>query len=64
MTLEEAIKHFGSQAALAEAIGKTSAAISMWKARGGVIPIDRQYQIQVASKGRLKADAQSTTPAA
>lgn len=57
MTLQEAIDHFGNQAKLASAIGRTPAAITNWKERGGVIPLDAQYRIQVLTKGRLKADA-------
>jgi hypothetical protein len=56
MTIDEAVAHFGSQKELAEKIGRSSEAISMWRARGNVIPIDVQYRIQVLTKGRLKAD--------
>lgn len=64
MTIDQAIAHFGSQAALAEKIGRTPEAISMWKVRGGVIPIDVQYRIQVLTKNKLKADSPSEKPAA
>lgn len=57
MTLQEAIDHYKTQAALARALGKEPAAITNWKARGGAIPLDVQYRLQVITKGRLKADA-------
>lgn len=56
MTIDEAVAHFGSQKELAAKIGKTPEAVSMWKSRGGVIPHDVQFRIQVITKGRLKAD--------
>lgn len=55
MTVEEAIAHFESVTKLAEAIGVHPAAVSNWKRRGQ-IPIDSQCRIQIASKGKLKAD--------
>lgn len=63
MTLQDAIDHFGSQVELAAAIKREPAAISNWKARGGVIPEDVQYRIQVVTNGALKAD-QPDQPAA
>jgi hypothetical protein len=64
MTLQEAINYFGTQAALAKAIGRGPAAITNWKARGGAIPQDVQFRIQVITKGKLKADPASGQPAA
>jgi len=55
MTKTDAISHFGTQAALARALGIHRAAINGW---GEQIPIGRQYQIEVLTCGALKADRQ------
>jgi plasmid maintenance system antidote protein VapI len=39
MKIDQAVKHFGSQARLAETLGITDSAISRWKERGVIIPI-------------------------
>lgn len=52
MTKHEAIAYFGTQAALARALGVNRAAINGW---GDKIPPGRQYQLEVITKGRLKA---------
>lgn len=67
MTKQEAIDYFGGAKdggvrKLADALGISVQAIYDWPE--GAIPTGRQYQLQVLTKGRLKADAQSTTPAA
>lgn len=54
MKLEQVIRFFGSRAAVYEALGVTKAAVSQW-AQSGIPPL-RQYQIEVVSKGKLKAD--------
>ena len=56
MTIDEAVAHFGSQRELADKLGRTPEAISMWRARGNVIPRDVQFRIQVLTRGKLKAD--------
>jgi len=53
MTIDEAVAHFGSKTKLAKALGINPSAVTMW---GETIPEVRQYQIQVFSKGKLKAD--------
>jgi transcriptional repressor of cell division inhibition gene dicB len=63
MTIDDAVNHFGSNDALAKKLGITTAAISMWRARGGAIPLGVQYRIQVLTKGRLKADQPSSQSA-
>jgi len=56
MTVDEALAHYGgSNTKLAEAIGINPAAVSNWKRRG-FVPYDSQCRLQVATKGRLKAD--------
>jgi DNA-binding transcriptional regulator YdaS (Cro superfamily) len=52
MNVSEAVAHFGSKSKLAAALGIKPSAVTMW---GQTIPLTRQYQIQVLSKGRLKA---------
>ena len=52
MKKESAIEYFGSGAALASAIGVTRQAVADWKQ----IPIGRQYQIEVLTGGKLRAD--------
>ena len=64
MTIDDAIKHYGTPGKLAAAINVNPAAISNWKRRGNVIPASTQYQLQVLTKGRLKADQPDSKPAA
>lgn len=52
MDYEKVVEHFGSPAALARALGIKRQAISQWE---GQIPLTRQYQIQVITKGKFKA---------
>ncbi len=51
----DAIKHFGSAAALARALGIKPPSISEWSEYP---PYARQFQIQVVTSGRLKAEKQ------
>ncbi|WP_406568202.1 Cro/CI family transcriptional regulator [Aeromonas caviae] len=53
MKTESAVKHFGSKAALADALGIKRSAVSQW---GDTIPQGRAYQIEVLTGGALKAD--------
>jgi len=55
MTKTDAINHFGTQASLARALGIHRAAINGW---GDQVPLGRQYQLEVLTKGALKADRQ------
>lgn len=55
MTLDELEQHFGSQAEIARALGLERGTVWAWFYRKR-IPQGRQYQIQLATKGRLKAD--------
>lgn len=52
MTKQEAVNHFGTQAALARALGIKKAAVSEWSE----IPIGRQCQIEILTSGMLVAD--------
>ncbi len=54
MDIDDVIKFFGgTQEKAAAALGVAQPTIATWKKEG--IPILRQYQIQHASQGRLKA---------
>lgn len=55
MNYEQVISHFGSQAAVAKALGITQPSISDWN-RSGSIPQLRQLQIEQVTDGALKAD--------
>lgn len=55
MTPSEAIEHFGSQVALANALGLTQPTVSGW-VQGGRIPRGRQFQIQVLTAGKLQPE--------
>lgn len=52
MKTKDAAEFFGGKKKLAEALGISPSAVTMW---GEVIPSSRQYQIQVLTKGKLKA---------
>lgn len=54
MKIDNAIKHFGSQVALADALGVQQPAVSMWKTRGK-IPHLQQLRIEHLTNGKLKA---------
>lgn len=55
MTLDQAVEHFGSRAALARAVGVSPQAVQQW-GETGRIPRGRQFQIEVITRGELKAD--------
>ena len=56
MNIEEAAEFFGNQSRLCEALGIGANAISMWKARGGKIPLPVQWQLELGTGGVLVAD--------
>lgn len=53
MTKTEAVTHFGSQKNLGQALGKAKATVSGWPEQ---LPRGVQFEIQVKTKGALKAD--------
>lgn len=55
MTPEQLISHFGSVSATARALGVKDPSVSEWKT-SGIVPDLRQYQAEIATKGKLKAD--------
>jgi len=57
MTKSEAIAFYGGKPSkLARALGVHPAAVTNWSER---IPEGRQYQLEVITKGKLKADRKS-----
>lgn len=54
MDIDNVIKHFGSQVAVAHAIGVTQPTISNWKSRGS-IPKLQQLRIEHITGGKLRA---------
>lgn len=61
MTKTAAIRHFGSQTALARQLGLTKQAVSMWPER---VPLLRQYQLERITAGALRVDDDLPSPAA
>ncbi|NBA95531.1 Cro/CI family transcriptional regulator [Pseudomonas sp. R5(2019)] len=59
MKTKDAAEFFGSKRKLAEALGVSPSAITMW---GDDVPEVRQFQIQVLTGGKLKATPVVPTP--
>jgi DNA-binding transcriptional regulator YdaS (Cro superfamily) len=55
MTLEDLQKHYGTQVSIAQALGIAQSSVSGWF-QSGRIPDGRQYQIELATEGALRAD--------
>ena len=55
MDTSKAIEHFGSLAALAQAMGVSRMAVYKWRA-AGLLPRGRAYQLQVQTGGALRVD--------
>lgn len=53
MRKQDVIKHFGSQKAVAEALGVSEAAISAWDDE---IPRGRAFELQVITGGKLRVN--------
>ena len=56
MTTQQAIDFFGGVRALAKILDTSTQAIHAWGARP---PMGRQYEIEVRTKGKLKADREA-----
>ena len=54
MTPKELIEFFGGQAATARAVGCAQSSVAEWVVNGAV-PEGRQYQVELATKGQLRA---------
>jgi len=55
MTPKQAIQYFSNQTRLAQALGLAQSSVAEWVANEA-IPLPRQYQIELATAGALKAD--------
>lgn len=54
MKLDQAVKYFGSQRKVAEILGLTESAVSVWNARdNGVIPMKHILWLKDMSNGEL-----------
>ena len=53
MTRKDIIKYFGTQANAARRLGVSPQTILEWESVG--VPLGRQYQVELATKGRLRA---------
>ena len=53
MTRKDIIKYFGTQAEAARRLGVAPQTILEWECVG--VPDGRQYQVELATKGRLRA---------
>lgn len=60
MRKEEAISFYGSQSALARALGIAQASVAGWT--GEYPPGGRQLQIEKLTKGKLKAEPDCMAP--
>ena len=60
MKLSEAVAHFGTEAEMARQLGIRPQAVYQW---GGKVPMARQYQIQLMTKGKLKAGPEKASAA-
>lgn len=60
MTYQDALDFFGTQVKLATALGIQQPAVSSW---GKVIPERYQYQLEIITDGRLRADPELRKPA-
>lgn len=55
MKIDKVIKYFGSQVAVAQALGVQQPAISNWRTRGR-IPYLQQLRLEHLTDGQLKAE--------
>jgi hypothetical protein len=54
MTKDQAVRHFGTQVLLAQALGMSQGSVSLW---GEFPPALRQLQLEAVTGGALKAEA-------
>lgn len=59
MKKSDLIEHFGTQNAVAEALGITKSAVSQWEER---IPEGMAYKAQVITGGKLRVDPSQYPP--
>jgi hypothetical protein len=61
MTYADVLKFFGTQTAIAAALGITQPTVWSWR---GVVPKQYQYQLEVITAGALRADPALRQPLA
>lgn len=54
--IELSIKHFGSQAALADAIGVTQPTVSEWLRGDRPVPVDRRPELERSTGGVVRCE--------
>jgi transposase len=54
MNVDDLVAHYKSQSRAAQKLGLSRATVSIWRRRG--IPLGQQALIQIATRGRLRAD--------
>ncbi len=54
MTYNDLLQHFGSQGAIARAIGLSQPSVWEWQEKG--VPLPRQAQFELITDGALKAE--------
>lgn len=57
MTYEELVNHFGKPIEVSRKLNITPQAVCIWKDSG--VPLIRQFQIEVLTQGKLKAERNS-----
>ncbi len=62
MTLDEAVKFFGGKSEMSRRLGISPSAVSMWIQRGNAVPLAVQWQIELGTKGKLKAEEPPLLP--
>jgi len=53
MKLKKAVEFFGTQTEIAKRLGLSTAAVSVWNARGGIIPLKHAFKLHKITKGRI-----------
>lgn len=58
MTFQEVLDHFGTKRKIATDLGITIQAVQQW-ADSGKVPLGRQFQIELVTKGKLQAQKEA-----
>jgi len=56
MTPQQVLKYFGTQAEIARVLGCKQPSVAEWFLPDGKVPEGRQYQLEIATGGALKAE--------
>lgn len=56
MKPQDLLEYFGTKADIARALGVKQSTVSEWFNFGAKVPDGRQYQVELATKGKLKSD--------